>query len=807
MSVVIAPMFAQAINVRTHGPNAPPAVHVSGTPALLILVGIAVAIVAGVIRFLVLRRQAEKARRDREAAEMQLRTLFAAMDDDVFVLGRDGRYRDMPQTRARSVRRPSAELRAATVRAIETRATLTTEYRESSPDGDLWFSATVSPLDDQSALWVARDVTEQKRARDVLAQSEARYRLLFEHNPSPMWVYDYDTTAILDVNDAAIEQYGYSRAEFATMTLRELRAPEDQSRLEQILKTLRRTEESVHLARHLKKDGTPIDVDVRGRPLAVPGRSLRLVVVTDVTARLATARAAQQAEERARATSEMLQSLIDTAPQAMVVLDDTWRITRWSRGAETLFGWSAAEVIGRPAPYVPDDYLEDVRARQAHADQGYFGKPREVVRLSKDGRRVPVLIATAPLLGRDGRPTAHIAVYTDLTERKLLEEQLRQSQKMEAIGTLAGGVAHDFNNILTVISSYANLLLAAGPDANDRADLEEISTAARRATALTRQLLTFTRRDVVRLESVNVNDVVGGMESMYRRLLATNIELVVKLDDRIGLVLADVSQVEQLLMNLVVNASDAMPDGGTLIIETQTAELDEVYAQTHADVKPGAYVMLAVSDSGIGMDAATISKIFEPFFTTKPVGRGTGLGLATVYAIVKQLGGHVWVYSEPGQGAAFKIYLPREAARQESSAVSRAKPAAARTGTVLLVEDDEAVRKAVRRMLEKAGYVVLEAEDAEVGFRVAAERTGSIDIVVTDLMMPGMSGSEFASRLAEAHPGLRVVLTSGYTDDAVVRRGLLGAAHAFLQKPFTSEQLTNVISELLESALVAGPES
>ncbi|HEV8498776.1 MAG TPA: ATP-binding protein, partial [Gemmatimonadaceae bacterium] len=459
------------------------------------------------------------------------------------------------------------------------------------------------------------------------------------------------------------------------------------------------------------------------------------------------------------------------------------------------------------APYVPDDYLEDVRARQAHADQGYFGKPREVVRLSKDGRRVPVLIATAPLLGRDGRPTAHIAVYTDLTERKLLEEQLRQSQKMEAIGTLAGGVAHDFNNILTVISSYANLLLAAGPDANDRADLEEISTAARRATALTRQLLTFTRRDVVRLESVNVNDVVGGMESMYRRLLATNIELVVKLDDRIGLVLADVSQVEQLLMNLVVNASDAMPDGGTLIIETQSAELDEVYAQTHADVKPGAYVMLAVSDSGIGMDAATISKIFEPFFTTKPVGRGTGLGLATVYAIVKQLGGHVWVYSEPGQGAAFKIYLPREAARQASSAVSRAKPAAARTGTVLLVEDDEAVRKAVRRMLEKAGYVVLEAEDAEVGFRVAAERTGSIDIVVTDLMMPGMSGSEFASRLAEAHPGLRVVLTSGYTDDAVVRRGLLGAAHAFLQKPFTSDQLTNVISELLESALVAGPES
>jgi len=809
-------MILQEINVRTHGANSAPSVHVSGAPALMILIGVAALLVAVVVRLVMLRRQARLAARDRAAAEGQLRTLFAAMDDVVFVLDRDGSYVAIPETRARPARPRAAdlvgrsvadvyprdvaaELRAVTARAIQTRATITTEYREPSPDGDVWFSATVSPLDDQSALWVARDVTEKRRAADLVAQSGARYQLFFEQNPSPMWVYDYDTTAILAVNDAAVAQYGYTRAEFLTMTLRDLRAPEDQIRLELMLKTLGRAEESVHLARHLKKDGTPIDVDVRGRPLPVPGRSLRLVVVTDVTERLAAARTAQQAEERSTATSGMLQSLIDTAPQAMVVLDDAWRITRWSRGAETLFGWTAAEVLGRPAPYVPDDYLDDVRARQAHADQGHFGKPREVVRLSKDGRRVPVLIATAPLLGRDGRPTAHIAVYTDLSERKLLEEQLRQSQKMEAIGTLAGGIAHDFNNILTVISSYANLLLDGRPDEKDRADLEEISTAARRATALTRQLLTFTRRDIVRLEPVNINEVVGAMESMYRRLLMTNIELVMKLDASIGLVIADVSQVEQLVMNLVVNASDAMPDGGTLIVETQSVELDNAYVQTHADVKPGPYVMLAVSDTGIGMDAATISKIFEPFFTTKPVGRGTGLGLATVYAIVKQLGGHVWVYSEPRQGAAFKIYLPRDVTHSVSKTSARAKPTAVRTGTVLLVEDDSAVRTAVRRMLEKAGYCVLEAEDAEAGFRVAAEQAGVIDIVVTDLMMPGMSGSEFASRLAEAHPRLRVVLTSGYTDDAVVRRGLLGAAHAFLQKPFTGEQLTNVISELLES--------
>jgi two-component system, cell cycle sensor histidine kinase and response regulator CckA len=277
-----------------------------------------------------------------------------------------------------------------------------------------------------------------------------------------------------------------------------------------------------------------------------------------------------------------------------------------------------------------------------------------------------------------------------------------------------------------------------------------------------------------------------------------HVELVTTLENALGPVSADPVQLEQILMNLVVNAADAMPDGGTLVVETQNVTLDEAYAQVHNGVRPGPYVLLAVTDTGIGMDASTIHKIFEPFFTTKEVGRGTGLGLATVYAIVKQLGGHIWVYSEPGHGAAFKIYLPSDLAAA-SADESPARPApATRAGTVLLVEDDDAVRRATRRLLERIGFSVLEASDGEAGLSVASNYGGEIDVVVTDIMMPRMNGGDFARALALTHPDLRVVFTSGYTDDAVLRRGLVSTSHAFVQKPFTSEQLARAIAGLLD---------
>jgi nitrogen-specific signal transduction histidine kinase/CheY-like chemotaxis protein len=388
----------------------------------------------------------------------------------------------------------------------------------------------------------------------------------------------------------------------------------------------------------------------------------------------------------------------------------------------------------------------------------------------------------------------------DITERRQLEQQLRQAQKMEAIGNLAGGVAHDFNNIVTIITGYSDMLLSRiGPEGPMRRELEQIKKAGDRANSLTRQLLAFSRRQMLQPKVLDLNAVVTNLEPMLQRLIGENIELVIELKRELGQVKADPGQVEQVIMNLAINARDAMPQGGKLLLETDNAVLDEVDARRHLPMPPGSYVHLAVSDTGHGMDAATQSRIFEPFFTTKEQGKGTGLGLSTVYGIVKQSGGYIWVDSEPGQGTTFKIYLPRVVAPADSvppdmhwSSLPQGME------TVLLVEDEPEVRWLVRDMLRHLGYTVLEARHGIEAQVQSIQHPGPIHLLITDVVMPQMSGREIAERVTSEHPETKVLYMSGYTDDAVVRHGVQAAHMAFLQKPFTPEALALKVREVLD---------
>ncbi len=438
----------------------------------------------------------------------------------------------------------------------------------------------------------------------------------------------------------------------------------------------------------------------------------------------------------------------------------------------------------------------------AGTDQRLFSDA-ELRILTGVGDQVAVALERGELLEQLERKVQErtAALSAEITERKQLEAQLLQSQKMEAVGRLAGGIAHDFNNLLTVIKGYSELLVEeVGGDGRLRRAAEEIDKAADRAALLTRQLLAFSRRQVLEPEVLDLNDVVANMDKMLRRLIGEDIDLVSVRRPGLGRVKADPGQIEQVIMNLAVNARDAMPQGGKLTLETANVELDEVYARNHVAITPGSYVMLAVSDTGCGMDAETQARIFEPFFTTKELGKGTGLGLATVYGIVKQSGGYIWVYSEPGQGTTFKVYLPRleeavETAQPEREIVRPARG----SETVLLVEDEENVRQLVRQTLEKNGYTVLEARAGAEATQLSAQHPGPIHLMLTDVVMPKMSGRELAERLALLRPGIKVLYMSGYTDNAIVHHGVLDPGTAFLQKPFTAADLGQKVREVLDS--------
>jgi signal transduction histidine kinase/DNA-binding response OmpR family regulator len=398
-------------------------------------------------------------------------------------------------------------------------------------------------------------------------------------------------------------------------------------------------------------------------------------------------------------------------------------------------------------------------------------------------------------------PGVLVHTVRDLTRQRKLEDQLLQAQKMEAVGQLAGGIAHDFNNLLTVIMSYSSMLLMdMEPDSAIRGDVQEISHAAARAAALTRQLLAFSRKQVMQLRAVNVNEVVTDVERMLRRLIGEDITLTAHLEPNLAHINGDPGQLEQVLINLAVNARDAMPDGGALTITTGNAELSDDYSDRHLGAGPGKYVMLAVTDTGSGMTREVQQRLFEPFYTTKGPGKGTGLGLATVHGIVKQSGGDIYVYSEVGHGTTFKVYFPRLTAAAELIATAEEHVAIVPRGTetILLAEDDEALRALGERVLIAFGYTVLVARTGAEALRIVAEHVGPIDLIATDVVMPEMNGSQLVAKVLKARPGIRVLFMSGYTDDEVVRRGVIDGQAAFLQKPFTPDLLANKVRHVLD---------
>lgn len=531
--------------------------------------------------------------------------------------------------------------------------------------------------------------------------------------------------------------------------------------------------------------------------------------VQERTAELERANAALAAEvaERRRAeegladANRRLEAVIDASPLAIIGLDLEGNVLGWNRAAEELFGWKAAEVMGKPLPVVPEEGESAFRAFLEGAGRGEVLTAHDTQRRRKDGTLVDVRVWTAPLTGPDGKIRGQIALVADVTQQRKLEQQFAQAQKMEAIGRLAGGVAHDFNNVITVVSGYGHMILeGVQNDPVLREAAEEVLRSADRAAGLASQLLAFSRRQMIQPRVLDLNSLVANMEKMLGRVIGEDIELKTVLRPGVAPVRADPGQIEQVVMNLAVNARDAMPGGGKLIIETANTTLDETYMGTHSGVRPGAYVMLAVSDTGTGMDEETRAHLFEPFFTTKEKGKGTGLGLSTVYGIVKQHGGEIWVYSERGRGTTFKIYLPqmaREEGRERAEA-EQAAPAKHGTEQVLLVEDEEGVRRLIRDILEQRGYKVTEAASGEHALEILQGDHADLQLLVTDVVMPRMSGKQLAEAAVLLRPNLRVLFLSGYTDEVVVDHGVLQPGANFLQKPFTPETLARKVREVLD---------
>jgi two-component system cell cycle sensor histidine kinase/response regulator CckA len=637
----------------------------------------------------------------------------------------------------------------------------------------------------------------RRDALDALKSSEARYRRIVETTSHGVWEVD-STDKTTFVNARMVELLGCSASSVVGRALTEFLDQEGRLGFEQNRALNRRgisTQIEVDLHR---SDAVVLRVVVDMTPLsegAHPGGAFAMI--SDVTER-------RRAENALRVSEARFRRLWNSGIFLIMISDTEGNIREINESGARMLGYTPEEMVGtlRWAAITPPgwEHVDAVAAAQLASTGVATAWEKEL--LHKDGRRVPILAGAALLDGREGIAIALDLTTSKETEQRLrdVEAQFRQSQKMEAVGQLAGGVAHDFNNMLSVILGFGELMLSDLKDGDPmRHDVEEICAAGHRAAALTRQLLMFSRQQVLAPKVLDLNEVLLGMDTMLRRLVGEDIDLVLLPAANVARVNADPGSIEQLVMNLVVNARDAMPTGGKLTLEISMIELDEESTRDHSGMTPGHHVLLAVSDTGSGMDKATQARIFEPFFTTKEKTKGTGLGLSTVFGIVKQSGGDVWVYSEPGIGTTFKVYLPRF-----DGLVTAAPPSVVATSprgneTILVVEDEDQVRAVALSVLRRHGYRVLEARNAGEALLICERAEEKVDLLLTDVVMPRMSGPELAKRLVEMRPRLKVLFMSGYTDDSVVRHGVLDAEIAYLQKPLTPTAITVKVREVLDA--------
>jgi len=554
-----------------------------------------------------------------------------------------------------------------------------------------------------------------------------------------------------------------------------------------------------------RRDGSEFPVEISLSPVATGNGAIVLSVIRDISDRIRIEEELRRANEELdrsktrelRDSQNRLALIVDSSQDAIIGKNLDGIIAQWNKGAEQIYGYTAAEIIGRNVSVLcpPDrpDEIPGILEKIRHGEQvEYF----ESVRMTKDGRRLNMSISVSPIYDADGRVVGASAIGRDITAQKKIEDQLRQSQKMEAVGRLAGGIAHDFNNLLGIVTACTELLRRR-VDIESLEYIDNIREAANRGASLTRQLLAFSRRQPMQAEILDLNERLKEVSKLLKPLMGDDVEIVLPSRLTPAIVESDPGQLDQIVLNLAVNSRDAMPHGGKLIIETGVYDLDEAFAREHS-MTPGRYVMLAVSDNGSGMDEATRSRIFEPFFTTKESGKGNGLGLATVYGIVRQCGGYIWVYSEVSHGTTFKIYLP--SAEHKLGLGSEAQPESLpgrREGVnLLLTEDDPIMRKLTRKMLEEHGYKVLEAVDGEAALHVISRNSTRIDLILTDVVMKGMNGPELVLRLMDSHPEMKVVYMSGYTGELVAHQGLQSGIR-LLEKPFTRAALLKIIDEVL----------